>query len=341
MIYLIALIFFAGFAMIALGWQESQQEASEGVAVRLQRLRTKREELTPQALQARERDLIAAKEFEAQARLKARSTTALPTLSNLFSTNAVLARLEQDLQQARSNWRASELLAASVLLALVVLILVNLLISPVLAVPLAGACLFLPWLYVKLLRAKYYRRFDEQLSDTLLLMSNSLKAGFSFLQAIDMVAREAQPPISDEFSRINQEITIGVPVDNALENMARRINSMDVDLMTTAVIIQREVGGSLSEILETIAGVIGMRIQLRGEIRTLTTQGRATGAVLGFLPLALGVLLHVVTKAKAPLEPSFVEPLLNTVPGNWMLGGAIILQILGFIIIWRIVSIKV
>jgi tight adherence protein B len=156
-----------------------------------------------------------------------------------------------------------------------------------------------------------------------------------------MVARESQPPIADEFSRINQEITIGVPVDAALENLAHRIKSMDVNLMVTAVIIQREVGGSLSEILETIAGVIGERIRLKGEIRTLTTQGRATGAVLGFLPIGLGLILHIVTKAKAPYEPSFVEPLINTTPGNWMLGAAIILQIIGFICIWRIVSIKV
>lgn len=339
--YIIGLVFLVGACLVVLGWQESQAEASEGVTERLARLRDKREELTPQALQARERDRVAAKEFEARARIENRATTTLPSLSKLVSTHAILSRLEQDLQQARSNWRASELLAGSVFLAFFGFIIFALFISRYLAPFVFVGCLFLPWLYVKILRGRYYRRFDEQLADTLLLMSNSLKAGFSFLQAIDMVSRESQPPISDEFGRINQEITIGVPVDNALENMALRIKSMDVNLMVTAVIIQREVGGSLSEILETIAAVIGERIRLKGEIRTLTTQGRATGAVLGALPIVLGVLLHLVTKAQAPREPSFIEPLLNTLQGNYMLAGAIVLQVIGFALIWKIVSIKV
>jgi len=339
--YIIGLIFLVGAILVVLGWQESQQEASEGVTARLARLQDKREELTPQATEARERDRLAAKEFETRARKEARATTALPSLSKLVSTTAILSRLEQDLQQARSNWRASELLIGSVFLAILAWIVVAAFFNAYLAPIFFVGCLFMPWLFVKILRGRYYRKFDEQLADTLLLMSNSLKAGFSFLQAIDMVSRESQPPISDEFGRINQEITIGVPVNNALENMALRIKSMDVNLMVTAVIIQREVGGSLSEILETIAAVIGDRIRLKGEIRTLTTQGRATGAVLGMLPVVLGVLLHLVTKAQAPREPSFVEPLLNTLQGNYMLGAAIVLQIIGFILIWKIVSIKV
>jgi tight adherence protein B len=341
MIYVIALIFFIGILMMVLGWQEAQREAPETVAARLSRLRDRREQLSPQVMAERQRDKEFARQEEAKAREAVRNTTALPSLSNLFSKNAVLNRLEKDLQQARSNWRASELLVASGMLSLIVFIIFNWMINAVIALPVAVGCLFLPWLYVIYLRGRYYRRFDEQLADTLLLMSNSLKAGFSFLQSVDMVAREAQPPICDEFARINQEITIGVPVDQALDNLTQRIKSVDVNLMVTAVVIQREVGGSLAEILETIAAVIAERIRLKGEVRTLTTQGRATGFVLGMLPIALGAALHFVTKMQAPRDPSFIQPLFTTLPGMWMLGIALVLQVIGGIIIWRIVSIKV
>jgi tight adherence protein B len=108
-------------------------------------------------------------------------------------------------------------------------------------------------------------------------MANSLKAGFSFLQAVEMVSREAQPPISEEFGRLTQEIALGVSISQSMESLSERIRSMDLSLMVTAVLIQREVGGSLAEILETIASVIRERVRIRGEIRTLTTQGRMTG----------------------------------------------------------------
>jgi tight adherence protein B len=116
---------------------------------------------------------------------------------------------------------------------------------------------------------------------------------------------------------------------------------MDLNLMITAVMIQREVGGSLAEILETIAAVIRERLRIKGEIRTLTTQGRATGAILGCLPIGLGIILHFVTVMMAPDQPSFVYPLISTAPGQMMLLIATFMQIMGFICIWKIVSIKV
>jgi tight adherence protein B len=116
---------------------------------------------------------------------------------------------------------------------------------------------------------------------------------------------------------------------------------MDLNLMITAVLIQREIGGSLAEILETIAAVIRERLRIKGEIRTLTTQGRATGAILGCLPIGLGVLLHFATAIMAPDQPSFVYPLVFTAQGQMMLLVASFMQIMGFLSIWKIVSIKV
>jgi tight adherence protein B len=339
MIYLIGIFLIAGVALILLGLREAQQEAPEASA-RLARLRTLREELAPDAVSERERDKEFVKSEEKRAAI--RKTTFLPSVSKLFSSNELILRLEEDLSQARSKWRASELIAGSVLLSLVVFIIVRWSSGSTLFSLAAGiGCLFIPWLYVKGLRAKYFRKFDEQLSDTLMLISNSLKAGFSFLQAMEMVAREAQPPMADEFGRVTQEIAVGVSIADALENLGQRIHSMDLDLMITAVLIQREIGGSLAEILETIAAVIRERVRIKGEIRTLTTQGRATGAVLGAMPISLGLLLHFVTKMMAPTEPSFVEPLITTTQGQWMLAAAAVMQIMGFATIMKIVAIKV
>jgi tight adherence protein B len=123
--------------------------------------------------------------------------------------------------------------------------------------------------------------------------------------------------------------------------MAARVKSSDLDLVVTAVLIQREVGSSLAEILEIIAGVIGERLRIRGEIRTLTAQGRLTGVVLGFLPMSLGFVLHLVGRVMTPNEPSFVWPLVSTAPGQVMLAIGLVMQVIGFMIIMKIVSIKV
>lgn len=343
MFYLISFFLVTGLVLILMGLFQVQHDAPETTATRLERIRARREVMSPNHV-APESDFSNSEFMKSEEKraAAARKTTFLPSASNLFSSNAVLSRLEEDLIQARSQWRASELVAGSLVLALVVFIVINMLTNGVLmAVAVAAFCLCLPWIYVKLLRAKYYRRFDEQLSDTLMLMANSLKAGFSFLQTMEMVAREAQPPIGDEFARVTQEIALGVPIADSLENMGHRINSMDLNLVVTAVLIQREIGGSLAEILETIAAVIRERLRIKGEIRTLTTQGRMTGILMGMMPISLGVMLHFVTKWVAPNEPSFVEPLIGTAQGITMLAIAGVMQVVGFVTIMKIVAIEV
>ena len=335
--YLLIVLICAGVGLIALGLLEGQHEATEA-AINTRLTRVKQGYQPPKEITDAQRDFARREEKRARA---TRKTTFLPSASALVSSNAILGRLEEDLIQVKSRWRASELLAFSVLLALAVFSAVNYFTSWLLAVPLAIFCLFLPWLYLKILRAAYYRAFDEQLADTLTLMANSLKAGFSFLQSLEMVGREAQPPISDEFTRMTQEIAVGVPVQNALENMSVRINSVDLQLMVMAVLIQREIGGSLAEILENIAGVIRERMSIKREIRTLTAQGRLTGAIIGLLPVGLGIALHLLTKAMQPGEPSFIMPLLTDPVGQVMLGVAVVMQIIGFYLIQKIVTIKI
>ncbi|HEC22333.1 MAG TPA: secretion system protein [Chloroflexi bacterium] len=154
--------------------------------------------------------------------------------------------------------------------------------------------LFLPRIYVSIRQKRRLNAFNEQLPDILNLWVNSLRAGFSVPQAMETVAREAPSPASDEFKRVVAEIAIGIPIEVALNNMLARIESEDLDLVFTAVNIQREVGGNLAEILETISHTIRERIRIKGEIRTLTASGRATGTLVGSLPFGIAIFLYIV-----------------------------------------------
>ena len=129
--------------------------------------------------------------------------------------------------------------------------------------------------------------FNKQLPDTITLIANALRAGSSFLQAMELVVRESRPPISAEFGRVIREVNLGLPFEHALENMVRRVQSDDLELMATAISIQHQVGGNLAEILDSIAYTIRERIRIKGEIRTLTAQQRLSGYVVAVLPIGL------------------------------------------------------
>jgi tight adherence protein B len=183
--------------------------------------------------------------------------------------------------------------------------------------------------------------FNKQLPDTIMLIANALRAGSSFLQAIELVIREARPPISIEFSRVIREVNLGLPFESALENMVRRVRSDDLELMATAISIQHTVGGNLAEILDSIAFTIRERIRIKGEIRTLTAQQRLSGYVVGFLPISLAGFLFVAA-------PGFMAPMFANPPAVMGLpAGVIILcfggfmMFIGFMMIRKIVDIEV
>lgn len=193
------------------------------------------------------------------------------------------------------------------------------------------------WLPFLVLRVKIGRRtkaFNEQLGDALILIANSLRTGYSFLQSIDMVAREMPAPISQEFARVLKEMNLGVTTEDALNNLAKRVNSDDLDLVVTAVLIQRQVGGNLAEVLNNIANTIRGRIRIKGEIKTLTAQGRMSGLVVGCLPFGLGVVLYI-------MNPEYIKVLFSHPAGQVMLGVALTSQMLGIMIIRKIVNIDV
>jgi tight adherence protein B len=162
---------------------------------------------------------------------------------------------------------------------------------------------FFPDFYVKLRIRRRVSKFNNGLADIIAMLASSLRSGYSLLQAIDLVAREGSGPISSEFRRVVQEVGLGLSTEAALANLLRRVPSDDLDLMITAINIQHEVGGNLSQILDSIATTIRERVRIKGEIRTLTAQGRISGYVITALPVALAIFL--VTTNPGYMEPIF------------------------------------
>ena len=155
---------------------------------------------------------------------------------------------------------------------------------------------FVPRFYVKRQQRQRLNRFNDQLSDMLNLMVNGLRAGYSTMQAMEAVSRELPSPISDEFRRVVQEMQLGVPMETALDNLLRRIPSDDLDFVITAINVQREVGGNLSEILDSISFTIRERVRIKGEIRVMTAQVRASGTLLAIIPIILTLILWFLNR---------------------------------------------
>jgi tight adherence protein B len=249
------------------------------------------------------------------------------------------ANLQADLARADLKLTAAEFLTMqgiiTVIFAFVGYVIIGLVFGQnLLALPIFGLIGFiLPKMWIGRRQTGRLKAFNEQLGDTIQLMSNSLRSGMSLLQSMDMVAREGNPPISDEFSRVTREVGLGVGPQDALLHLVRRIKSEDLDLMVTAIMVQHEVGGNLSRILDGIAGTIRERVKLKGEIRTLTSQMRMSGYILAGLPVGVsGILLLASPKYMLPLFswPYLLLPI----------AGAVSVMI-GFLVIKQIVNIEV
>jgi tight adherence protein B len=284
-----------------------------------------------------------------------------PNISNLLASSVALARLNRvveqrdfganlarDIARADLKLKPGEFMAiwASVVVAVPTLFLFLSVILKPLGTPIAllvGAVVgfFLPRIWLGRRRASRLNAFNKQLPDTITLIANALRAGSSFLQAIEMVVRESTPPVTVEFGRVVREVNLGLAFDVALENMVRRVRSDDLELMATAITIQHQVGGNLAEILDSIAFTIRERVRIKGEIRTLTAQQRMSGYVVAIMPIALVGVLFVIA-------PKFMSPMFESPPdiaglpmGIFVLGLGGFFMLIGFILIQRIVAIEV
>ncbi|MBK9008582.1 MAG: hypothetical protein CNIPEHKO_00726 [Anaerolineales bacterium] len=205
-------------------------------------------------------------------------------------------RVARELARADLKFKVSEYYAL-IFISVAALGAIGFLLQPIWISAVIGGVIgfFLPRLYVKRQQTQRLYKFNDQLSDMLNLMVNGLRAGYSTMQAMEAVSRELPAPISDEFRRLVQEIQIGIPQEKALDNMLRRIPSDDLDFVITAINVQREVGGNLSEILDTISFTIRERVRIKGEIRVLTASVRTSGTVLSLIPVFLSVALWFVS----------------------------------------------
>jgi tight adherence protein B len=196
---------------------------------------------------------------------------------------------------------------------------------------------FIPRTYVKRLQTRRLYRFNDQLADMLNLMVNGLRAGYSTMQAMEAVSKELPAPISEEFRRVVQEMQLGIAAERALENLLRRIPSDDLDLVVAAMNVQREVGGNLAEILDTISHTIRERVRIKGEIRVLTAQVMYSGRFLAMMPLIIMVALWILNR---PYMMEFFNPETRLV-GIIMLSIGAMMIVAGYFVMTKIASIEV
>lgn len=206
---------------------------------------------------------------------------------------------------------------------------------PFVAAPLLGVVgFYFPKLYVKGRQRRRWRKLDDQLVDLTSMLANSLKAGSSFVQGLELASREMPAPICEEVSQVLAEMSLGGGVEEALTNLTNRVDSYDLNLIVTAMLIQRHVGGNLAEILDTISGTIRARIRMLREIRALTAEARLSAYVVGLLPFFMIAIMSVVNRG-------YIFSLLTSSMGQAMLAAALVMEILGFALLRRITAIEV
>lgn len=250
-----------------------------------------------------------------------------------------LEQVARDLDRADIGFHPNEwvVLRLGIVLVLPALVLAVAGVSVLGVLGMLGAALvawYLPSQYLKMRQRRKVARLEEQLPEALTLMSQSLKAGFGLLQSMSLAAEQMDHPIGTELQRTIQEMNVGSSAEEALLALSERADSYDLDIIVTAIIVQRTAGGNLSEILDKVAETMRERIRIRGEIKTLTAQQSLTGLVIGLLPFGVGGLFFVIS-------PDYITPLFSETLGRMMVVAAIFLEGVGLMVIRRILSIEV
>jgi tight adherence protein B len=205
---------------------------------------------------------------------------------------------------------------------------------------LVGAVIFsfVPNIYVSQRASRRIKMFNDQLGDTISMMANALRGGFSFLQTLDMVSKEAPQPVAGEFRRIVQEVGLGRSTEEALQSLVRRMPSEDLELLITAVNIQMEVGGNLAQILDTIGHTIRERVRIKGEIKTLTAQGQISAYVITGLPIVLAIMISLI-------NPEYMAPIFEfgLPPDAWccLPVASLVMIAVGYFAIMKIIDIEI
>lgn len=267
--------------------------------------------------------------------LKSELLSDVPLLNRLLSRLNVAVQIDRRLRQADLEVRVGTFVLLSLTLFAMGLFSGMVFRWPDVISILVGVALFsVPNLYVDLKRRLRIKRFMSHFPDALEMFSRSLRAGHSFTGAIQLVAQEMPDPIGAEFRKVFEEQNLGIPLRQALIGMTERVDSLDVKFFATAILIQRETGGNLAEIIDKISYVIRERFRVQGQLKVFTAQARLSGIVLAFLPIGVAVLISV-------LNPEYLKPLWVERTGRIMIALAVVMQLLGMLAIRKIIRIKI
>ena len=258
-------------------------------------------------------------------------------LKGLLQSLQFSRHAQTQLQQAGLNWSSSRLLGAMALAAIPGLglgTLIPVLSGPVTAIALAFLCGLVPYVIVRKRRIARLWRFEEQFPEALDFLARSMRAGHAFTISLEMLGDELADPLGQEFRTLFNEHNLGAPMDVALRNFTVRVPLLDARFFTSTVLLQKQTGGNLSEILSRLAWVIRERFRLKGQVKAASAHGRLTATVLTLMPIGTVIGLMVVA-------PGYLEGMARDPDGKWMIGGAVAAQVLGNYFIKRIINIKV
>ncbi len=265
--------------------------------------------------------------------IKDESYSQNPFLNRIFEHFKFSKKLQRLLEQAGNPMKLDRLFIYMILFGLIGFFLGIKMGSPLLALIFGAGMLLLPVLNVKILKSKRIRNFTKEFPDAIDMMADAIKSGNAFNKALLMVANESPDPVGIEFRKTFEEQNLGIPLIEALTNLSNRIESLDLKLFITAVSLQKDTGGNLAEILNSISYTIRERFKLMGQIRVYTAQARFSAFVVGSLPIAFIIFIRII-------NPDYINVLFYEPEGKKLLALAVILQILGFLSIKKIISIK-
>jgi len=258
-----------------------------------------------------------------------------PTVDSVLRKWSLIDRINLDLVRANLHLQVGEYLLLRLGLSGALAFLIFFISKAwVLALIFAVIGYFAPRFYVRHLYNQRLRRLDQQLLDVCNLLANALRSGQGFLQGLEAVRRELPPPASEEFGQVVREISLGVDTPTALNHLVTRMRSYDLDLMVTAITVQRQVGGNLAEILDNIAETVRERVRLLGEVRALTGEVRISAWILGALPFVTGLALAVI-------QPSYITKLFDSTPGLVLTGITAVMMFIGILILRKVSQIEV
>jgi tight adherence protein B len=259
----------------------------------------------------------------------------VPLLNRFLLRWSWPARLRLFVGQAGWKIKPAKLVLISGVVGLSAYVVAGLLYpNPLVALVIGAGVGFVPFAALLLTRSRRLRAFQKSFPEAIDLLARAVRAGHAFTTGLEMIAQELPEPLAGEFRIAFEEQNFGLPLKDALLNLTERIPLVDVRFFVTALLVQKETGGNLAEILDKLAHVIRERFRILGEVRIKTAQGRLTAAILIALPPVLVLVLKGI-------NPDYMRPLFEDPWGPWVLGTAAVMQVIGGVILWRIVNIEV